>query len=65
MDQENGFDGVLRKVWAKGILELLVREVMDLYEGSRISVGVDSVLSELFEVKMGIHRLSVLSPFQR
>ena len=36
---------------------------MSLYEGAKILVRVDSELSEEFEVKVGIHQESVLSPF--
>ena len=47
----------------KGIPDVLVRSVMNLYEGARTRVGVDCELSEEFEVKMGMHDGSVLSPF--
>ena len=36
---------------------------MSLYEGAKTRVRVDSELSEEFEVKVGIHQGSVLSPF--
>ena len=36
---------------------------MSLYEGARTRVRVDSDLSEEFEVKVGMHQGSVLSPF--
>ena len=36
---------------------------MSLYEGAKTRVRVDSELSEEFEVKVGIHHGSVLSPF--
>ena len=32
-----------------------VRSVMSLYEGAKTRVGVDSELSEEFEVKLGMH----------
>ena len=68
VELEKAFDRVLRKVlkWAlrkKGIPDVLVRSVMSLYEGEKTSVGVDSELSEEFEVKVGMHQGSVLSPF--
>ena len=68
VDLEKAFDRVLRKVleWKlrkTGIPEVLVRSVMSLYEGARIRVGVDSGLSEEFEVKVGMHQGSVLSSF--
>ena len=62
------FDRVPRKVleWAlrkKEISHILVRSVMCLYEGASTRVRVDSELSEEFEVKVGMHQESVLSPF--
>ena len=36
---------------------------MSLYEGTKARVGVDSELSEEFEVNVGMHQGSVLSPF--
>ena len=36
---------------------------MSLYEGEKIRARVDSVLSEEYEVKVGLHHGSVLSPF--
>ena len=36
---------------------------MSLYEGTKTRVRVDSELSEEFEVKVGMHQGSVLSPF--
>ena len=36
---------------------------MRLYEGAKTRVRVDSELSEEFEVKVGMHQGSVLSPF--
>ena len=47
----------------KGIPEVLVRSVMSLYEGAKTRVRVDSELSDEFEVKVGMHQGSVLSPF--
>ena len=48
----------------KGIQEVLVRSVMSLYEGSKTKVRVDSELSQEFEVIVGMHQGSVLSPFR-
>ena len=45
------------------IPEVLVRSVMKLYEGAKTRVRVDSVLSEEFEVNVGMYQGSVLSPF--
>ena len=39
------------------------RLVMSLYEGAKTRVRVDSELSEEFEVNVGLHQGSVLSPF--
>ena len=36
---------------------------MSLYEGAKTIVRVDAELSEKFEVKVGMHQGSVLSPF--
>ena len=47
----------------KGIPEVLVRTVISLYEGAKTRVSVDSELSEEFEANMGMHQVSVLSPF--
>ena len=48
----------------KRIPEVLVRSVMSLFEGAMTRVIVDSELSEKFEVKVGMHQGSVLSPFR-
>ena len=65
---EKTFDRVPRKVleWALGKKELpdvLVRSVMSLYEGAKTRVRVYFDLSEEFEIKIGMHQGSVLSPF--
>ena len=67
-DLEKAFDRVPRKVleWAlrkKRIPEVLVISVGRLYEGAKTRVRVDSELSKEFEVKVGMHQGSVLSPF--
>ena len=61
------FGRVPRKVveWAmrkRGIPEALVRAVMSLYKGVRTTVKVGTHLSEEFEVNVGVHQRSVLSP---
>ena len=43
--------------------EFFVRSVMSLYEAAKTRVIVDSELSEVFVVKVGMHQRSVLSPF--
>ena len=45
------------------IPEVLDRSVMSLYERAKSRVRVDSELSAEFEVKVGMHQGSVLSPF--
>ncbi|XP_077862361.1 uncharacterized protein LOC144344061 [Saccoglossus kowalevskii] len=67
VDLEKAFDRVPRKVmeWVmrkRGIPETIVRAVMSLYEGAKTRVRVGSELSEEFEVKVGVHQGSVLSP---
>ena len=42
---------------------MLVRSVMNLYEGVMTRVRVDSELSDEFEVKVQMHQGSMLSPF--
>jgi hypothetical protein len=69
VDLEKAFDRVPRKVieWAlrkKGVNERLVGGgVMRLYEGAKIKVKVGKGMSEAFNVKVGVHQGSVLSPF--
>ena len=65
VDLEKAFDTAPRKVAMrkKGIPEILVRSVMNLYEGAETRVRVDSQLSEKFEAKVGMHEGSVLPPF--
>ena len=46
-----------------GIMFIDTRSVMSLYKGAKRRVRVDSELSEEFEVKVGMHQGSVLSPF--
>ena len=68
VDLEKAFDRVPRRVmqWAlrkKGPLEILVKTVMSLYEGSKTKVKVGSEFSEEFYVAVGVHQGSVLSPW--
>ena len=67
VDLEKAFDGVPREVvrWAlrkPGVDEWLIRTVMALYTGDCAIVRTDAGLSESFEVKVGLHQGSVLSP---
>lgn len=67
VDLEKAFDRVPREVteWAlrkSGVDEWLVRAVMALYKGARTEVQTADGNSESFEVKVGLHQGSVLSP---
>ena len=67
VDLEKAFDRVPRRVleWAmrkRGIPEAMVRAVMSLYEGTKTRVRVGLELSKEFEVKVGVHQGSALSP---
>ena len=46
----------------KGLSEVIVRAVMSLYDGAKTRVRVGSTYLEEFEVKVGVHQESVLSP---
>ena len=46
----------------KGLSGVIVREVMSLYDGAEMGVRVESLCWEEFEVKVGVHQGSVLSP---
>ena len=46
----------------KGLLEVVVRAVPSLYDGTKTRVRVGSANSEEFEVKVGVHQGSMLSP---
>ena len=67
VDMEKAFDRVPRKVmeWAmrkKGLSEVIVWAVMSLYNGAKTRLRVGSAYSEEFEVNVGVHQGSVLSP---
>ena len=67
VDQEKAFDRLPRKEmkWAmrkKGLSGLMVWAVISLYDGAKTRVRVGSAYSEEFEVKVGVHQGSVLSP---
>ena len=67
VDLEKAFDWVPRKViwWALrklGVEEWIVRLVQGMYANARSSVRVGEGYSEEFEVKVGVHQGSVLSP---
>ena len=67
VDLEKAFDRVLRDVvrWALrqlGVKEWLVQTVVVMYEKARTTVRTKQGNSEEFEVKVGVHQGSVLSP---
>ena len=67
IDLEKAFDRVPRKViwWALrklGVEEWIVRLVQGMYANARSHVRVGEGYSEEFEVKVGVHQGSVLSP---
>ena len=67
VDLEKKFDRVPRRVLEqamrkKGIPEAMVRAMMSLYEGAKTRVRVGLVLSEEFEVKVGLYLGSALLP---
>ena len=67
VDLEKAFDRVPRKViwWALrklGVEEWIVRLVQGLYANARSRVCVGEGFSKEFEVKVGVHQGSVLSP---
>ena len=46
----------------KGLSEVIVRVVMSFYDGAKTRVRVGSAYLEEFEVKVGVHQGSMLSP---
>ena len=67
VDLEKAFDQVPRKVicWALrklGVDEWIVQLVQGMYSNARSCVRVGEGYSEEFEVKVGVHQGSVLSP---
>ena len=67
VDLEKAFDRVPRKVlwWAMrklGVEEWIIRLVQALYNGANCRVRVNHKLGQPFDVKVGLHQGSVLSP---
>ena len=67
VDLEKAFDRVPRRVmqWAlrkKGLLEILMKVVISLYEGSKTKIEIGSEFSEKFYVVVGVHQGLVFSP---
>src|SRR6267154_6405838 len=67
VDLEKAFDRVPRDVewWALrhvGVEVWIIDVIKSMYEGITTSVKINGVESEDFEVKVGVHQCSVLSP---
>jgi hypothetical protein len=67
VDLEKAFDRVPREVvwWAlryMGVGEGVIQVIKSMYDGVKTSVRCTSGQTELFEVKVGLHQGSVLSP---
>ena len=67
VDLEKAFDRVPRKViwWASrklGVEEWIVRFIQEMYANARSRVHAGQGFSKEFEVKVGVHQGSVLSP---
>ena len=67
VDLEKAFDRVPRQViwWAMrklGVQEWLISWIQSFYRGARSSMHIRDTYSEEFQVKVGVHQGSVLSP---
>ena len=67
IDLEKAYDQVPQMgVWnclrEKGVDEKVIRLIQDMYEGSRTRVRTVARVTEVFEVKVGLHQGSALSP---
>ena len=67
IDLEKAFDRVPRKVlwWSlrkAGVPEWIVRVIQVMFQNSRSQVRVNNFLSDRFDVQVGVHQDSVLSP---
>ena len=67
VDLEKAFDRVPREViwWSlrrKGVLEREIKVIMEMYTNIETSVKVEYTRSESFDVKVGVHQGSILSP---
>ena len=67
LDLKKAFDCVPREViwWSlrrKGVLEREIKAIMKMYTNIEISVKVEYTRSESFDVKVGVHQGSILSP---
>ena len=67
VDLDEAFDQVPRKVirWAlrrKEVVEREIRAIMEMYNCMETAVRMEDRRSEWFEVKLGVHQGSILSP---
>ena len=67
VDLEKAFDRIPRYaiIWAlrrQGVPERLVQQVMALYDGSKSQVKAAGAVSEEFDIQVGVHQGSALSP---
>ena len=67
VDLEKAFAHVPREViwWLlrrKGVLEREIKAIMEMYTNIETSVKVKYTRSDLFDVKVGVHQGSILSP---
>ena len=64
---EKTFDRVPRKVlwwaqWKVGVPEWIVRVIQVMYQNARSQLRVNDVVSDVFNVQVGVHQGIVLSP---
>ena len=67
VDLEKAFNRVPREMiwWSlrrKGVLEREIKVIMEMYTNIETSVKVEYTRSESFDVKVGVHQGSILSP---
>ena len=65
VDMKKAFDGAKKSDGTghkKGLSEIMVQAMMSLYGDAKTRVRVGSAYSEEFEVKVGVHHRSMLSP---
>ena len=67
VDLEKAFDRVPRKVlwwalWKVGVPEWIVRLIQVMHQNVRSQVRVNNLFSDVFDVQVGVHQGSVLSP---